>query len=226
VPQSDTPNVTEKNTTTALQSAPAEVQSDAVPLFKAEQSEAPLVKISTTNHTVLQNDILKLYNLNSCADLDAERAKLMAEIKVEQNTLTEQAQLFEAVEHTEKKVKKSVSAEILQYLQLNLCADVIHDNAACAINQQITVDEMLEKVRLLSVPLIENAEWLQNYVNHVKRLCLQGLVQEFPNVPQKTVQSVCSFIQKFYFGCLFLYRNSICVSNSVLQNASLDRQRK
>jgi hypothetical protein len=58
----------------------------------------------------------------------------------------------------EKKVKESASAEILQYLQLNLCADVIHDNAACATNQQITVDEMLEKVRLLSVLLVENTE--------------------------------------------------------------------
>jgi hypothetical protein len=218
--------MTEKDTATAPQSAPAKVQSDAVPLLKAEQSEAPSVKISITNYVVLQNDILKLHNLNSCVDLDAERAKLMAEIKAKQNALTEQARLFEAVEYTEKKVKKSISTEILQYLQLNLCADVIHNNAACVMNQQITVDEMLEKVRLLSVPLVENAEWLQNYVNHVKRLCLQGLVQEFPNISQKTVQSVCSFIQKFYFDCLFLYRNSICVSNSILQNASLDRQHK
>jgi hypothetical protein len=81
--------VAEKDTTTTPQSAPVEVQSDAVPLPKAEQSEAPPVKISTTNHAVLQNDILKLHNLNSRADLDAKRAKLMAEIKVEQNALAE-----------------------------------------------------------------------------------------------------------------------------------------
>jgi hypothetical protein len=49
-------------------------------------------------------------------DLDAERAKLIVEIKVEQNALVEQVRLFEAVEHTEKKVKKSVLTEILQYL--------------------------------------------------------------------------------------------------------------
>jgi hypothetical protein len=194
VPQSNAPNVAEKDTATAPQSAPAEVQSDAASLPKVKQSEAPPVKISTTNHAMLQNDILKLHNLNSRADLNAERAKLMAEIKAEQNALAEQAQLSEAVEHAEKKVKKSASAKILQYLQLNLCANVIHDNAACAINQQITVDEILEKVCLLSVLLVENAEWLQNHVNYVKRLCLQGLVQEFPNIPQKTVQSVCSFI--------------------------------
>jgi hypothetical protein len=158
VPQSDAPNVAEKNTTTAPQSAPVEMQSDAAPLLEAEQSEVPPVKISTTNHAALQNDILKLHNLNSRADLNAERAKLMVEIKAKQNALIEQVRLFAAVEHTEKKVKKSTSAEILQYLQLNLCVDVIYDNVACATNQQITVDEMLEKVHLLSVPLIENAE--------------------------------------------------------------------
>jgi hypothetical protein len=90
VSQSDAPNMAEKDTATTPQSAPAKVQNDVAPLPKAEQSEAPLVKISTTNHAALQNDILKLHNLNSRTDLDVERAKLMAEIKVEQNAFTEQ----------------------------------------------------------------------------------------------------------------------------------------